>query len=285
MEHNAEEKSFERIALKMTSSLDLHEVLISITQGLVDELDAALARIWLIGPGDLCSDCHKVDSCTNRQSCLHLIVSAGIHTRTNGEMRRVPLGALKIGGIAQGAGSLSTNDVMNDERVYNKKWLKENELRSFAGHPLIFGGETLGVLSMFSRRVMEQEEFSRIALFANQAAVAIKNAQLFEALKESEVEHAAIIESTPDPLVITSKNEGRILYANPQFGAAFGLSANELIGRTVPDLYYDPSDRKKLLARISQTGSVHNYEIRLKKIDGTPLWVSASVQPLVFRED
>lgn len=285
MEHNAKEKNLERIALKMTSSLDLQEVLSSITQGLVDELDAALARIWLIGPGDLCSECHKVDSCTNRQSCLHLTVSAGIHTGTNGEFRRVPLGALKIGSIAQGTGSISTNDVINDERVYNKEWLIKNKLRSFAGHPLIFRGETLGVLGMFSRRVMEQEEFTRIALFAHQASVAIKNAQLFETLKKSEAERKAIIESTPNPLVITSKSEGRILYANPQFGAAFGLSADELLGRRVPDLYYDPSDRKKLLDKISQTGSVHNYEILLKKVDGTPIWVSACVQPLVFREN
>ncbi len=75
MEHNTKENSLERIALKMTSSLDLHEVLTSITQGLVDELDAALARIWLIGLGDLCSECHKADNCTDRQNCLHLTAS------------------------------------------------------------------------------------------------------------------------------------------------------------------------------------------------------------------
>ena len=285
MEHNTKGESLERIALKMTSSLDLNEVLTSITQGLVDELDAALARIWLLGPGDLCAECHKADSCTNRQSCLHLTVSAGMYTRTNGEMRRVPLGALKIGRIAQGEGSISTNDVMNDERVSNKKWLEENKLRSFAGHALIFRGETLGVLAMFSQRLMQQEEFTRIALFANQAAVSIKNAQLFEALKESETERAGIVESTPNPLVITSKSEGRILYANPQFGAAFGLSADELRGRKVPDLYYNPSDREKLLARISHSGSVYHHEIQLKKVDGTPLWVSASVRPLIFRKE
>ena len=74
MEHGTKEKSLERIALKMTSRLDLPEVLTSITRGLVDELDAVLARIWLVGPGDLCSECYKADSCTNRQNCLHLTV-------------------------------------------------------------------------------------------------------------------------------------------------------------------------------------------------------------------
>ncbi len=43
--------NLEKIALKMTSSLNLQEVLISITKGLVDEIDAAFARIRLYGAG------------------------------------------------------------------------------------------------------------------------------------------------------------------------------------------------------------------------------------------
>jgi hypothetical protein len=37
----------ERITLQMASSLDLQVVLATITQGLVEELDVAFARIWL----------------------------------------------------------------------------------------------------------------------------------------------------------------------------------------------------------------------------------------------
>ena len=45
--------ALERITLQMASCLDLQLVLTTITQGLVDELDGAFARIWLLGPGDL----------------------------------------------------------------------------------------------------------------------------------------------------------------------------------------------------------------------------------------
>jgi len=176
----------ERIVLQMTSSLDLQLVLTTITQGLVSELDAAFARIWLLGPGDLCGECHKAADCANRERCLHLKASAGMYTNLNGEYRRIPLGALKIGLIAQGWGPLSTNDVTGDERLPNKQWIRDNGLQSFAGYPLNFRGELLGVVAMFSRRVMSQAEFDRLAVFANQAAISIKNAQLFsevEALK------------------------------------------------------------------------------------------------------
>ena len=169
----------ERITLQMASSLDLQTVLTTITQGLVDELDGAFARIWLLGPGDLCANCYKAADCTNRDRCLHLEASAGLYSNLDGEYRRIPLGALKIGKIAQGFGPMYTNDILADDRLPNKQWMKDNGLRSFAGYPLKFHWELLGVIAMFGRRPLSEEEFERLAVFANQAAIAIKNAQLF----------------------------------------------------------------------------------------------------------
>ncbi len=134
----------------MISSLDLQEVLTTVTQGLVDDLGAAFARIWLIGPGDICAECFKAADCQNRERCLHLAASSGMYTNMNGEYRRVPLGALKIGRIAQGEGPMSTNDVLGDPRLPNKQWIEENQFSSFAGYPLTFRGQLLGVLAMFS---------------------------------------------------------------------------------------------------------------------------------------
>ncbi len=173
--HNA----LEQITLQMASSLDLQEVLTTITQGLMDELDGAFARIWLLGPGDLCAECHKAADCANRARCLHLEASAGLYSNLDGEYRRIPLGALKIGQIAQGFGAMHTNDVLGDDRLPNKQWMTDNGLRSFAGYPLKFRSDLLGVIAMFGRRPLSEQEFERLAIFANQAAIAIKNAQLF----------------------------------------------------------------------------------------------------------
>ena len=174
----------ERITLQMASSLDLQTVLTTMTQGLVDELDAAFARIWLLGPGDLCVECHKAADCTNRNRCLHLEASAGLYSNLNGEYRRIPLGALKIGKIAQGSGAIFTNDILGDDRLPNKQWMKDNGLRSFAGYPLKFRWELLGVIAMFGRRPLSEQEFERLAVFANQAAIAIKNAQLYTEVEQ-----------------------------------------------------------------------------------------------------
>ncbi|MGC0848206.1 hypothetical protein WKG96_23115, partial [Pantoea agglomerans] len=72
------------------------EVLAEITRGLVDELEASLARIWLLGRGDACP---LGAACEHREECLHLVASAGLSSRLDGAYRRVPIGVRKIGRI------------------------------------------------------------------------------------------------------------------------------------------------------------------------------------------
>jgi signal transduction histidine kinase len=177
--HTAYLTALEHITLQMTAKLQLEDVLATITQGLVQEFHAAFARLWLLGPGDLCTACYQAAACANRARCLHLKASAGLYTNLNGTFRRVPLGVAKIGHIALGWGPTYTNDTLADDRLPDKTWLREHGLVSFAGYPLLFQEELLGVLAMFSQRVLHQDEFDRLAVFANQAAIAIKNAHLF----------------------------------------------------------------------------------------------------------
>ena len=184
MDQTFECVNLEPVALKMASSLHLQDVLTTITQGLIDELGAAFARIWLIGPGDLCDECYKASDCTSRNRCLHLKASAGIYTNLNGEYRRVPLGAFLIGSIAAGEGPFFTNDLLSEEKVPDKKWIRKNGFRSYAGYPLLFREDILGVLAMFSCSTMPQQAFDHMAGFASQAAVAITNAQLFAEVEQ-----------------------------------------------------------------------------------------------------
>jgi len=159
------EATLGRVSLRMASSLDLAEVLAEITRGLVQELDLALARIWLSG--------------TDEPDILRLAASAGLSKRLDGSRSRVPIGALKIGEIARTRAALCTSALAEDPRFVDKAWIDANGLVTFAGYPLVFDGELLGVLAIFSRTVLEDADLERLGFFAAQAAVAIKNAELF----------------------------------------------------------------------------------------------------------
>ena len=158
------EGSLDHIVLDMTSQLELGSVLASIADGLVRDFGVALARVWLLEPGE---------------DTLRLRASAGLSSRLNGAYSAVPIGARKIGQIAERGAPVVTNDLANDPRIADPAWAEENGLVSFAGWPLTFRGALLGVLAIFSREAMSDERKAPMELFVHQAAIAIKNARLF----------------------------------------------------------------------------------------------------------
>ena len=170
----------QRIALQMTSSLDLAEVLHTITEGLVDELDAGLARIWLLTPRDACEDCYRMVEYDDAEaSSLYLMASAARDADLADEKERIPMAAPWIGWIARNQDHICTNAVLDEDETPDRTWFRKNGFCSFGGYPLVFQDELLGVLAMFSRHDIAQEAFKMLFFFAGQAAIAIKNAQLF----------------------------------------------------------------------------------------------------------
>src|SRR2546426_9991064 len=102
-----------RINLRMVSTFEFgeREVLAEVSRGLVEDLNAALARIWLFGPGDLCAACIQAPHCPNRASCLHLVASAGLSERLGGGYRRIPLGGPQGGWVAEKRNPVWPNDL------------------------------------------------------------------------------------------------------------------------------------------------------------------------------
>jgi transcriptional regulator with GAF, ATPase, and Fis domain len=164
------ETTLGRVALRMASSLELDEVLAEITRGLVVELEAALARIWLVRP--------------QQPESLELVASAGLSERVDGSHRSVAIGSLKIGEIARTRAPVCANDLLEDPRFVDKTWIVRNALTTFAGYPLVFESELVGVLAMFSRRPLADVEFEALGMFAAQASIAVKNARLFANVTE-----------------------------------------------------------------------------------------------------
>ena len=92
------------ISLAVSQVRTVEIVLKMIVTGLVDTAGVALARIWLLGPGDICTACHMSKECSYRSNCLHLAASAGRSqldsndwAGLNGSFRRFPRHFRKIG--------------------------------------------------------------------------------------------------------------------------------------------------------------------------------------------
>lgn len=153
--------------------------------------DIALVRIWLIEAGDLCETCRFRSECPDQTRCLHLAASAGHPlakaenwSRLDGEFKRFPLGARKVGHIAATGQPVLVTDMQNDTRwIARPEWAQAEGMRVFAGLPLTFRNETLGTLGIFSRTPLRDGDFKRLRSFASHAAVAIANARAFEEIE------------------------------------------------------------------------------------------------------
>ena len=98
-----------------------------------------------------------------------------------------------------------------------------------------------------------------------------------EELKESEERYRSVIENTQD-VMYRSDNDGNLTMASPSALQLFGFdSMDEIIGKSIANIFYkNPADRNKFLEALKAEGSVYNYEIKLQKKDGTPVYVSTS---------
>jgi len=166
----------------------LDRVLQEVVAGLTAQEDVALARIWLEGPGDICGVCPMRPDCPDQTRCLHLVASAGrsLDGTKNwcgieGHFRRFPLGVRKVGRIGASAAPLLIHDVQHDEEwIADPEWVRREQLRTFAGQPLIFRDRVLGVVAVFSRSDINEQQHRWLRAFADHAAVAIANADAFE---------------------------------------------------------------------------------------------------------
>ena len=170
----------------------LQEKLKRVTDGLVAVFDADFARIWITKPGDRCgSGCvhAKVTEgphvCRYRDRCLHLMASSGRYTHIDGEVHgRVPFGCYKIGRVAAGLEpKFLTNDVGHDSRIHDQEWAKTLGLVSFAGTRLMSEeGTPIGVLALFSKHELYQDDAVMLEDLANTASQVIQTSTVEEAL-------------------------------------------------------------------------------------------------------
>jgi PAS domain S-box-containing protein len=104
--------------------------------------------------------------------------------------------------------------------------------------------------------------------------------QAVETMRQSEELFRAISESTPILMILTQRFDGAIAYANSVSSQQFGVDAEVLVGLKLQDFFANPTDNLNIQQLLSTQGYVHNYEMQLKRTNGTSFWVSASVHPL-----
>src|SRR6516164_11129398 len=97
-----------------------------------------------------------------------------------------------------------------------------------------------------------------------------------DALRASEARYRQLFERNLAG-VFRSTVDGRFLDCNEAFARIFGYALREdVLAQPASDLYFDPRDRESLITRLKEKKFHTNFEIRVRRKDGTIGWLLVS---------
>ena len=179
-------QSIQAAALEVAIERNEKLILRQIVQHLASLDGVQLARVWLMGPGDQCKQCHlfELGKCRDKGLCLHLADSEGGGAECDfaqGQVRH-PLNYGSVGRVGYSGQSLllSEFDGLITDATLPASWVTEHQIKSFAGQPLIFRGQPFGVLAIFSLEKITNASAMFLRSFTDSVAAAIANARAFD---------------------------------------------------------------------------------------------------------
>lgn len=247
-----------RVGAALASNEHLNEQLRRCTDAIVQHVGAAFARIWTLN---------------ERERVVELRASSGMYTHTDGPHARVPVGAFKIGLIAEEHKPHLTNDVQNDPRVGDPEWAKREGMVAFAGYPLLVEGRLVGVVALFARRPLTEVTLRALEAIADQLAIAIDKAAAEVSLRRSELRYQLATRATREAVWDWDLVSDDVAW-NEGVQTLFGFSKEQVVPNAA--WWYEtihPEDRKRVVhgihAVIDSDRSNWQDEYRFKRRDGS----------------
>ena len=242
-------------AVLATPQVSLPTILEGVASSLNELLNLAMTRIWTL----------NVETDT-----LELQASIGLSQAPVEDYHRIPVGAYKIGSIAQSRYPYITNDAIHDVLGRHEAWAASEHLTAFAAYPLIVEERLVGCMALFSCQSFSPRLFEVLTTVAEMIAQRIERQWLDDALAEAhtqlelrvrertidlikanqalqneinernrieqELQEAkeffrSIINDLPNPVFVKDE-EGRFTIVNSAFAALYGLEPDRMVGTT-----------------------------------------------------
>ncbi|MCB0163035.1 MAG: GAF domain-containing protein [Anaerolineae bacterium] len=168
------------------------------------------------------------------------------------------------------------------------QWPEGDRLQSWIGAPLLVGQEPIGILTIdnFTADAYNQDDVHVMQIFAEQAALAINNARLFESVRQSEERYRVIsevISKIAYVLRVDDQATFHRLWATEESAAQLtGFTFEEIDARGGwPAIVYE-EDLPQLLKHNERlkAGRPSSVEYRILTKDGAKRWLKDIARPI-----
>ncbi len=148
--------------------------------------------------------------------------------------------------------------------------------------PLMVKDRVIGVLNAESQRrdAFEEADQQLLSTLADQAALALENAQLFDQAERLKEFNESLIQNMAEGIV-REDPDGIITFVNPAGAAMIGRTPEEMIGR--PWIEFIPPDQQGAIRKANERrrrGESDRYELVIQYRDGTRLPVLVAGRPM-----
>jgi PAS domain S-box-containing protein len=188
----------------LTTVLDSHQVAREILAAAQVLIPGAVGRLW---------------EWRDQNAEPRLVAAVGLRDAMGGHRPSRQSGDGVAGLAASTRKPVIIPEVASDPRFLNREWAAAEDLVSCLILPLLYADRVTGVLAIYTRSPhnFADEEVSLLLSFAGQAAIAIENARLYEAIRQ----HAVTLEQRVQERTRSLQTVNRELQAASRHKSAF----------------------------------------------------------------
>lgn len=148
--------------------------------------------------------------------------------------------------------------------------------------PLLISEQLVGILTIVHSRpgTFTEDHLDLLRIIAGQAAIAIRNAQLYTSLQAATLRYRELFEDSVDPIFLTTQ-AGEIQEVNRQAVKVTGFSIEELSRRSILEMHEVDWNLLGSNFELLQPGQTVIYESRLVLANGSRLPIEVYIRRVV----
>lgn len=260
--------ALQEVGAAINSSLDLDVVLQQVMDAIIRLTNAERAMLLLVNDGD-----------------LEVKIARNISQETLDNAASLEISHSIVRKVAESGEPIVSINAQEDERFALQHSIVSYKLRSIVCAPLKIKGETTGVIYADNRvasGIFSDTDRDLLAVFADQAAVAIDNARLFHEVAGMKHLMDNVFASIAGGVITIDEND-RIALFNRAAERILGMSAEPLHLRTYQDvLSLLGLPVESLIHQAKEDGQTHSAELDLGGVRrrNSPVTVNVTVSPL-----
>jgi PAS domain S-box-containing protein len=243
----------------------LEEVLQSYVESLWRHLDVDFTQIWTLNA---------------EATDLELQISTGKYSAADSERLRYLISPDKVWAIIQGEFQpLLSDQILAGLSEDDQLWLRENEINSLVGYPLLVKGRGVGILFLVAQSHLDTD-IQMLDLIANAIAIGIDHKQSEERLRIANAEMKALF-AAMDEVILVRDRQG-IVRKIPQTRRDLGwLTPDQVIGK-LPEQIFSTEQANLInynVQKVIDTQQTLNLEYSLTQ-NNQVIWWNASISPI-----